>query len=124
MNAPTLTFLIIALLPVFGSRGQATPTPTPAPIYSVTLAWTASTGTVTGYNIYEIVSGSYGKVATVTSPTVQATLNNVPTGSHSYVATAYNTSGESSYSNTAVAVIQAPITPGTPTNLSLTISHN
>ncbi|GAB3835926.1 carbohydrate-binding protein [Dactylosporangium cerinum] len=65
---------------------------------SFSLAWNASTGTVTGYRVYE---GTTVR-ATVTGTT--ATVSGLTAGStHTYTVKAYNTVGESAASNSVTA---------------------
>jgi hypothetical protein len=77
--------------------------------HSVTLSWTASTSTVSGYNIYRTaVSGSgYAKINSGLIPGLTYTDTTVQAGTtYYYVATAVDASGtESTDSNQATAVI-------------------
>jgi hypothetical protein len=73
---------------------------------SISLAWSASSGTVSGYRVYE---GSTAR-ASVTGTT--ATIGSLAgCSSHTYTVRAFNTSGESGNSNTATGT-----TTGCPTN--------
>jgi len=74
----------------------------------IDLAWTAPTGTVTGYKIYK--AGTYLKSVTTTSTsdTGLATLTN-----YCYYVTAYNSAGESVQTSQLCSTTQAP--PVTPT---------
>ncbi|TCC17526.1 chitinase [Kribbella speibonae] len=70
-----------------------TPTVTSSTTSSMELSWPASTGTVTGYRVYEGAS----VVQTVTGTT--ATVSGLQTcSSHSYAVAAYNSAGESAKS--------------------------
>jgi hypothetical protein len=75
---------------------------------SISLSWSASTGTVTGYRVYE---GSTVR-ATVTGTT--ATVSGLAAGtSHTYTVKAYNAVGESGASNQATGSTPGgPQTPG------------
>jgi len=79
--------------------------------HSVTLSWTASTSTVSGYNVYRsTTSGSgYAKINSGLVGSVTYSDTTVQNGStYYYVTTAVDSSGdESSYSNQATAVIPA-----------------
>ncbi|MDI1462641.1 carbohydrate binding domain-containing protein [Catellatospora sp. KI3] len=76
---------------------------------SISLAWNASTGTVTGYRVYE---GTTVR-ATVTGTT--ATISGLAAcGSHTYTVAAYNGSGESAKSASA-----AGTTTGCPTGTAM-----
>ncbi len=78
-------------------------------VHSVALAWTASTSTVAGYNVYRsTVSGSgYVKLNTALINALTYSDGSVSSGTtYFYVATAVNSGGdESSNSNQATAVI-------------------
>jgi chitinase len=78
---------------------------------SVALSWAASTGTVTGYRVYEgttVVATPTGTSATVTGLATCST--------HTYTVTAYNSAGESPKSGgvtvTTTGCVTAPPTPG------------
>jgi len=77
----------------------------------VTLSWTASTSTVSGYNVYRsTTSGSgYARINSGVVGSVTYSDTTVQNGStYYYVTTAVDSSGdESSYSNQATAVIPA-----------------
>ncbi|WP_165547003.1 chitinase [Kribbella sindirgiensis] len=75
-----------------------TPTVTSSTTSSIELSWPASTGTVTGYRVYEGAS----VVQTVTGTT--ATVSGLATcSSHSYSVAAYNSAGESAKSAAVAA---------------------
>jgi chitinase len=61
---------------------------------SVSLSWTAPSGTVTGYNIYQ--NGTTTQSVTGTSATLTGLT---PSTSYTYTVTAYNSGGESGHSN-------------------------
>ena len=77
--------------------------------YTVSLAWTASTSTVSGYNIYRsTTNGSgYAKINSSLVPSASYTDSTVQNGTtYYYVTTAVDSEGsESGYSNQATAVI-------------------
>jgi chitinase len=81
---------------------------------SIALSWAASSGTVTGYRIYEgstVVSSPTGTSATITGLAVCST--------HAYSVAAYNGAGESARSGTVTVTTTGCGTgvPGAPTNL-------
>lgn len=77
--------------------------------HSVTLSWTASTSSVTGYNVYVSTTsgGSYSKLTSSPVANTAYTDANLDTAqTRYYVVTSVDSSGdESSYSNQATAVI-------------------
>lgn len=89
------------------------------------LAWNASPSDpaqVTGYKVYRgTVSGTYtlsqtlGKVLTATEPGLTAGTK------YYWVVTAYNSAGESGYSNEASAIIPFAL-PGPVTGLTVTVT--
>jgi hypothetical protein len=84
-----------------------------APIqHSVGLTWTASTGTIAGYNVYRgtVSGGPYTKINTALDGATSYTDSSVTSGkTYFYVTTAVdNSSNESSNSNQATAVIPTP----------------
>jgi Abnormal spindle-like microcephaly-assoc'd, ASPM-SPD-2-Hydin/Protein of unknown function (DUF1573) len=91
-----------ATITLSGTGVQATP-------HTVALSWTASTSTVSGYNVYRsTTSGSgYSKLNASLVSNVNYTDSTVQNGAtYYYVTTAVDSSGdESSYSNEASAVI-------------------
>jgi fibronectin type 3 domain-containing protein len=81
-----------------------------APIqHSVDLTWTASTSTVSGYNVYRstVNGSSYTKINSSLVTTLNYTDSTVQNGTtYYYVTTAVDSSGnESVYSNAASAII-------------------
>ncbi|WP_020525999.1 glycosyl hydrolase family 18 protein [Catelliglobosispora koreensis] len=87
---------------------------------SISLSWGASSGTVTGYRVYE---GSTQR-AQVTGTT--ATISGLAVCSaHTYTIKAYNSSGESANSSPVSATTTGCTTvPGAPSNLSVTGTTN
>ncbi|HEX6683848.1 MAG TPA: glycosyl hydrolase family 18 protein [Candidatus Limnocylindrales bacterium] len=84
---------------------------------SISLSWTASSGTVTGYWVYEGTT----QRAQVTGTT--ATVTGVACGtSHTYTVRAYNANGESPNSNPVTGSTSGctGTVPGTPSNLQVT----
>jgi Abnormal spindle-like microcephaly-assoc'd, ASPM-SPD-2-Hydin len=78
-----------------------------AATYSVSLNWTASTSSVSGYNIYRgTTAGKYTKLNPSLNSTTSYTDNTVASGvTYYYAATAVNSSGqESAYSSPALEV--------------------
>jgi hypothetical protein len=77
--------------------------------YSVDLAWTASTSTVSGYNVYRSTTNgsSYEKINGALVASVSYADNNVQSGTtYYYVTTSVDSGGnESGYSNQATAVV-------------------
>ena len=78
--------------------------------HTVALAWTASTGTISGYNVYRgtTPSGPYPtKLNSSLVGSVQFTDNTVTSGqTYYYVVTAVDSSNvESTFSNQATAII-------------------
>jgi hypothetical protein len=108
--ASTITFTSNATN--FPVTQAASGTGTAAPQHSVSLAWTASTSTVAGYNVYRgtqsggpyaIINGSTDTSTTYTDSSVQAGQT------YYYVVTAVDGSGtESVNSNQAQAVVPTP----------------
>jgi chitinase len=88
---------------------------------SISLSWGASSGTVTGYRVYE---GTAVR-ATVTGTT--ATIGGLAANStHTYTVAAYNGAGESARSApvTATTAGTGPQAPGTPGNVRVTGTTN
>jgi len=85
---------------------------TAAQQHSVDLKWTASTSTVSGYNVYRgsVSGGPYTKINSSLVSTTAYTDSTVVTGqTYYYVTTAQDASGvESDYSNEAMAMIPSP----------------
>ena len=80
--------------------------------HSVNLTWTASTSTISGYNIYRGTQsgGPYVKINSTLESSTAYTDSTVQSGTtYYYVVTAVDSSGsESNYSNQATAVIPMP----------------
>ena len=89
-----------------------TGTGTAAPQHSVDLSWTASTSTVTGYNIYRgsTSGGPYTKINNTLNSSTAYTDNSVQAGqAYYYVTTAVDSAGtESIYSNEVQAIVPTP----------------
>ena len=89
---------------------------------SISLSWTAASGTVTGYRVFEGTT----QVAQVTGTT--ATVSGLTCGtSHTYVVRAFNTNGESASSNSATGSTTScggGTVPGAPTNNRVTGQTN
>jgi hypothetical protein len=81
-------------------------------IHAVNLSWTASTSSVTGYNVYRGTarSGPYTKLTSSPVSGIVYTDTAVQAGiTYYYVTTAVNSSGaESAYSNQATATVPSP----------------
>jgi Abnormal spindle-like microcephaly-assoc'd, ASPM-SPD-2-Hydin len=97
------------------SAATLTGTGTPSPVYSVNLAWTASTTAgVTSYNIYRAIyrtnsCGSFSNIGSTPSSVTAYTDNVVADGTtYCYATTSVDPSGESGYSNITQAVIPPP----------------
>ncbi|GLZ75467.1 hypothetical protein Afil01_02740 [Actinorhabdospora filicis] len=109
-----------------GPGTPGTPTVTGTTNTSISLSWGASTGTVTGYRVYE------GTTVVSTGAGTTATIGNLAACSaHTYAVAAYNASGESAKSapvtGTTTGCTNGPGTPGTPTvtgttNTSISLS--
>jgi len=83
---------------------------------SIALSWGASSGTVTGYRVYE------GTTVRATVTSTSATITGLATcSSHTYTVAAYNSSGESARSGSVTASTTGCTggVPGTPGNPSL-----
>ncbi len=90
-----------------------TPSVVSAPIqHTVTLTWSASTSSVSGYNIYRgtVSGGPYTKINTVLDAGTNYVDNTVQSGhTYYYVATAVSTAGvESAYSNQVAVAVPSP----------------
>lgn len=106
----TITFASNATNPPVAASVSGTGTAPPQ--HSVSLAWTASTSTVSGYNVYRgsQSGGPYIAVNSGLDASTSYTDNSVQAGqTYYYVVTAVDGSGnESVYSNQAQAVIPTP----------------
>ncbi|MFL6144624.1 MAG: cellulose binding domain-containing protein [Labedaea sp.] len=95
----------------------ASPAVTGVTASSISLSWTASSGTVTGYRVFE------GNTVAATSSTTTATVTGLAAGStHTYTVGAFNSAGESARSApvTATTTGGGPTAPGAPGNLRVT----
>jgi len=84
---------------------------------SISLAWSASSGTVSGYRVYE------GTAVRATVSGTSATVSGLASGStHTYTVTAFNSAGESGHSApvTATAGSGNPGAPGAPGDVHVT----
>jgi chitinase len=83
---------------------------------SISLSWGASSGTVTGYRVYE------GNTVVTTSTTTSATVSGLAAGStHTYTIAAFNSAGESARSASVTGTANSGTgAPGTPTNFRVT----
>jgi fibronectin type 3 domain-containing protein len=84
-----------------------------APVqHTVTLAWTASTSAVSGYNVYRgtVSGGPYTKVNSVLEAATSYVDNTVQSGTtYFYVVTSQDSNGvESAFSNQVQAVVPIP----------------
>ena len=108
-------------------QGQGSGTPVPGtpgtPVAgtitntSVALSWTASTGTVSGYRVYE------GSTVVATPTGTSATVSGLGVcTSHTYSVAAFNSAGESARSGSVTVTTTGCGSgiPGTPTNLRVT----
>src|SRR5690606_39691636 len=87
---------------------------------SISLAWTASSGTVTGYRVY--VGSTQRAQVSGTSATISG-LGACTT--HACTVRAYSSAGESAVSNSVPATTTGCTgVPGAPTNLRVTGSNN
>jgi hypothetical protein len=93
---------------------------------TVNLTWDAkpSADTRVAVRIYErfgtAAPYTYTQIGTVSEPTNTFIVPAVTVGTHTYVVTGVNSSGESAYSNAVSAVILA--IPGVVTNVTITIT--
>jgi len=113
-----LLFLLLTLTAFASAQGPTYP-------YTVNLSFTASTGTVTGYNMYRSpytsACGSYAKLNATPFTGTTYTDNNPPQGAYCYGATALDGTVESGFSNID-SNLQIP--PPPPTNLGYTIAKD
>jgi hypothetical protein len=105
--------------------GMAAAAQGPAYPYSVALSFTASTGTVTGYNMYRApyASGACGTYAKLNSTPFTATSYTDTTpaqGAYCYAATAVDGTSESGLSNIDSDIV---IPPPPPTGLGATVAQ-
>lgn len=86
---------------------------------SIALSWSASSGTVTGYRVYE------GSTVAATVTGTSANITGLAAGStHTYTVRAYNGSGESPNSNSVTATTGSQGAPGVPGNFRVTGTTN
>jgi hypothetical protein len=114
-RASFLVLLLTALALTWGCAGTASSSshastqPPPPTTHSATLSWTASTSTVSGYNVYRgsVSGGPYTLVNTSLVTLLTFTDSAVQSGqTYFYVTTAVDGSGnESLYSNETTAAI-------------------
>jgi chitinase len=92
------------------------PTVTGVTASSISLSWGASSGTVTGYRVYE------GTTVVATPSGTSATVGNLAAGStHTYAVAAVNSAGESPRSATVTGTTSSGTgVPGAPGNLRVT----
>jgi chitinase len=93
-----------------------TPTVTGVTTSSIALSWSASSGTVTGYRVYE------GTAVRATVTGTAATLSGLAAGStHTYTVAAYNSAGESPRSGSVTATTSSGTgVPGVPGDVRVT----
>jgi len=112
-----LSFVVLlAIMPFAIAQGPAYP-------YSVSLSFTASTGTVTGYNMYRstytTACGTFSKINATPFTVTNYTDSNPAQGFYCYAATAVNGTQESGLSNVYSNV---SIPPPPPTGLGATVA--
>lgn len=107
--------------PCGGGTGQppgrpGNPTVTAVTSSSITLSWGASSGTVTGYRVFE------GSTVVATPTGTTATITGLAAGStHTYTVAAFNSAGESLRSASVSGTTSSGTgVPGTPGNLRVT----
>jgi chitinase len=89
---------------------------------SLTLSWTASTGTVTGYHVYDSTAGTDPAVVTGTTLNITGL---VACSTHNYQVRAYNSAGESGSATLSVTTTGCTSgAPGTPGAVSVTGTTN
>jgi subtilisin len=117
------------LVPGMGGNPLAAPTnlaATAASSSQINLAWTDNASDETGFKIERCTGvgcSDFAQIATVgANVTSYSNTGLAASTSYSYRVQAYNTAGDSDYSNTATAVTQAaPALPAAPTNLIATV---
>jgi len=118
LNWVTKLALLFVLLGAAWAQGPSYP-------YSVTITFTASTGTVTGYNMYRApyttTCGTYAKLNTAPFTGTTYTDSNPAQGAYCYAATAVDGTAESGLSQ-PVTNIQIP--PPPPSGLGVTLAQN
>jgi RHS repeat-associated protein len=89
---------------------------------SVSLSWTAPSGTVTGYYVYE--NGGSASVASSTSTSVTVAGLSAST-TYTFTVAAYNSGGTGTTSSSVPATTSAPpVAPGAPAGLTVTGSND
>ena len=112
--------------PTPSPRATPTPSPTPAAPSNLTattasssqinLAWTGNSGNETGFKIERSTNGtSFTEIARVGANSTTYTNTGLAAGRYYYRVRAYNSGGNSAYSNTAVVALGLPAAP---TNLT------
>jgi fibronectin type 3 domain-containing protein len=88
---------------------------------SITFTWSASTGTIAGYKLYQSGNGGVTFVPILTNVTTTVTLSNLVQGvTYQHYVTAFNQDAESAPSN--VSTNRIPFTaPSAPQNLTPTV---
>jgi fibronectin type 3 domain-containing protein len=108
---PMLTFSLAGCT-LSGTQAATTPTVSAPVQHTVTLTWTASTSSVSGYNVYRgtVSGGPYTKVNTALEAASSYVDNTVQSGTtYFYVVTSVDSSGvESAFSNQVKAVVPTP----------------
>jgi chitinase/chitodextrinase len=97
-----------------------TPTVTGVTASSISLSWNASSGTVTGYRVFE------GSTVVATPTGTSATISGLAAGStHTYSVAAVNSAGESPHSASVTATTTSGSgVPSTPANVRVTATAN
>src|SRR5439155_325587 len=99
-------------------NAQCTPTVAVQPNTSFALSWTASTGTVTGYRVYEDTA------VKATASTTSATVTGLTAcTSHTFAVTAFNSAGESTKSPAASATTTGCVNTGLPKHALIGYLH-
>lgn len=115
MKKLLLLFVLLLSLSI-ASNAQSSCTSLQVGAHSITLTW-SQTGTITGDKVYcsLVAGGPYVLLKDITSPAVSYTQSSLPQNTKiCYVVTAYNTGGESGYSN-EVCGTTLPDKPPAPT---------
>lgn len=101
--------LVLMLAPGLSAQQTATTTETLRVTHAGILTWDASTGTVTGYNVYRGTKsgGPYTLLVTLNSLTFADTTV-APGATYFWVVTALDNTQESAYSNEVSGTIPSP----------------